>query len=70
MIRKTEKKTEKVFLEISHKIRKKNTCVGASFSNFIKKETCLAPFFPENFAKFLRTPFSQLAVLETAASFY
>ena len=55
-----------MFLEISHKIHKENTCVIASFSNFIKRDfgrdffkidfgTC----FPVNFAKFLRTPFSQ-----------
>ena len=61
------KKTEKVFLEISHKIHKENTCVRVSFSNLIKRDfsrdffkidfgTC----FPVNFAKFLRTPFSQL----------
>ena len=54
------KKTEKVFLEISHKIHKENTCVRVSFSNFIKRDfgrdffkrdfsTC----FPVNFAKFL-----------------
>ena len=36
------KKTEKVFLEISPKIHKENTCARVSFSNFIKKET-LAP---------------------------
>ena len=57
-----------MFLEISHKIHhKENTCVRVSFSNFIKRDfgrdffkrdfgTC----FPVNFAKFLRTPFSQL----------
>ena len=61
------KKTEKVFLEISHKIHKENTCVRVSFSNFIKRDfgrdffkrdfgTC----FSVNFAKFLRIPFSQL----------
>ena len=61
------KKTEKVFLEISHKIHKENTCVRVSFSNLIKRDfsrdffkidfgTC----FPVNFAKFLRTPFLQL----------
>ena len=60
------KETEKVFLEISHKIHKENTCVRVSFSNLIKRDfsrdffkidfgTC----FPVNFAKFLRTPFSQ-----------
>ena len=61
------KKTEKVFLEISHKIHKENTCVRISFSNFIKRHFCRDFFkidfgtcFPVNFAKFLRTPFSQL----------
>ena len=32
------KKTEKVFLEISHKIHKENTCVRVSFLRFIKTE--------------------------------
>ena len=51
-----------MFLEISHKIHKENACVRVSFSNFIKRDfgrdfgTC----FPVTFAKFLRTPFSQL----------
>ena len=61
------KKTEKMFLEIFHKIHKENTCVIASFSNFIKRDFGRDFFkihfgacFPVNFAKFLRTPFLQL----------
>ena len=61
------KKTEKVFLEISHKIHKENTCVRVSFSNFIKRDfgrdfskIDFSTYFPVNFAKFIRTPFSQL----------
>ena len=61
-----------MFLEISHKIHKENTCVRVSFSNFIKKETlALVIDFPP---KFLRTAFSEntssifLAVFATAAA--
>ena len=53
-------KTEKVFLDIPHKIHKENTCVSQSlfFLNLLKKRLwhCC---FPVIFAKFLRTPFSQ-----------
>ena len=60
------KKTEKVFLEISHKIHKENTCVIVSFSIFIKRDFGRDFFkidfgtrFSVNFAKFVRTPFPQ-----------
>ena len=58
-----------MFLEISHKIHqhKENTCARVSFSNFINEifgreffKRDFGTCFPVNFAKFLRTPFSQL----------
>ena len=59
-------KTEKVFLEISHKIHKENTCFIVSFSIFIKRDFGRDFFkinfgtrFSVNFAKFVRTPFPQ-----------
>ena len=63
------KKTEnrKGFLRNFSQNSQGNTCVIASFSNFIKRNFCRDFFkidfgtcFPVNFAKFLGTPFSQL----------
>ena len=53
------KKTEKLFLEISHKIHKENTCVLESlFKNLLKKRLWRS-CFPVSLAKPLRTSFSQ-----------
>ena len=52
------KKTEKVFLEISHKTHKENTVVSVSFLKFIKKET-LAQLFSCKFSEISRNPFFQ-----------
>ena len=49
--------SEQVFVNILQYLQK-NNCVGVSFNEVIKKNSCTGEY-PVNISKFLRTPFLQ-----------